>query len=230
MIAIPSLDFRGTALRPVGSPVRNGQPSDFARELLDLGFSRLQVAGQGSSAHDGARITLVEDIARDTNTRIQIQGVGTASEIEQWMRVGVDHVVLSARAIDEPEWLEDVSELYPEAVAVVTEVHDRRVVRRGWVRTLPVDILDLVDELNPLPLCELVVNVPAFDTASRNRELSLLEDVAERSRFPVYLSSGVVSLEDCRALEHRGLAGIVIDADRLLSGAEVREIAREFGG
>jgi len=222
MIAIPALDLQA----PLGQ-----QPLAMtARALEDLGYGRLQIVDRQAADHTPSRLSMVEDILRDTNARVQVEGVATTTDIDQLLRIGVDHVVVGARAIDEPEWLANITDLYPEAISLVTNVHDRRVVRRGWVRTLPVDILDLVEELNDFPLRELIVSVRSFDAANRSRELALLEDVAERSDFPVLISGAVSSADDCRALEHRGVAGAVISAHALLGGEiDALEIAREFG-
>lgn len=227
MIAIPALDKDGPPNNARGAS-RAQSLTLAARDLADFGFSRLQISGR--SAGPGLPY-LLEDIVRDTGAKLQVEGVTATNDIDQLLRLGVDHVVVGARGIDEPEWLADVSDLFPDSISIATDVHDRRVVRRGWVRTLPVDILDLVDELNGLALRELIVHVPSMDTATRPRELALLEDVAERSRFPVLVSGAVRSLDDCRALEHRGIAGAVIDAGLLLDGAiPGRDIAGEFGG
>jgi phosphoribosylformimino-5-aminoimidazole carboxamide ribotide isomerase len=193
-----------------------------------MGFSRLHVSdGHGS---DRTNLLLLEDMVRDSSSRVQVSGVRTTSDVDRLLRLGAECVALSDRAIDEPEWLGDVAELYPDLIGVTTDVRDRRVVRRGWVRTLPVDILDLVDELNALPLRELIVTVPMVDSAMRLNELALLEDVAEQSRCPVLVSGGVGSIQDLRALEHRGIAGVVIDGERLLgSPSDARDLAREFG-
>jgi phosphoribosylformimino-5-aminoimidazole carboxamide ribotide isomerase len=60
-------------------------------------------------------------------------------------------------------------------------------------------------------------------------ELSLLEDVAEQSRFPVSVL-GTTTMADLRALEHRGIAGAIIDAERFLGGElDGRRVAQDFG-
>jgi len=164
MIAIPALDLQA----PLGQ-----QPLAMtARALEDLGYGRLQIVDRQAADHTPSRLSMVEDILRDTNARVQVEGVATTTDIDQLLRIGVDHVVVGARAIDEPEWLANITDLYPEAISLVTNVHDRRVVRRGWVRTLPVDILDLVEELNDFPLRELIVSVRSFDAANRSRHHS----------------------------------------------------------
>jgi phosphoribosylformimino-5-aminoimidazole carboxamide ribotide isomerase len=228
MIAIPALDGLEASRQARSSP-RTPQLALAARELVDLGFTRFQIADH--SAREGSILPLAEEILRETDASVQVEGVSATSDIDQLLRIGVEQVVVGTRGIDEPEWLANIAALFPEAIAVSTDVHDRRVVRRGWVRTLPVDILDLVDELNDLPLREVVVKLRSLDASTRARDLALLEDVAERSRFPVAVSGLVATLDDCRALEHRGVAAAIIEAGRLLDGEiSGRDMAREFGG
>jgi phosphoribosylformimino-5-aminoimidazole carboxamide ribotide isomerase len=46
----------------------------------------------------------------------------------------------------------------------------------------------------------------------------------------VLVAGGVVTVQDLRALEHRGIAGAVIEAEKLFGGGmDGREIAQEFG-
>lgn len=229
MIAIPSLDLSGATAGSGSTDGRARRTAPLAaRELADIGFSRLNVA----DAHDGdvSNLALLEDIVRDTSARVQVSGVKTTTDIDRLLRAGAECVAVGERAIDEPEWLDDVAELYPDLIGLMTDVRDRRVVRRGWVRTLPVDILDLVDELNALPLRELIVTVPPVDGGIGFNELALLEDVADHSRCPVLVAGGVGSIHDLRALEHRGIAGVMMGAERLLgSPSDAQDIAREFG-
>ena len=60
-------------------------------------------------------------------------------------------------------------------------------------------------------------------------DLPLMEDVAEASAWPVYASGGVSSLEDMRALEHRGLAGAVLGMALYTGAIDPRRLAEEFG-
>lgn len=230
MIAIPVLDIGVTSgsLRD-GRARAAASAAGIARDLLDLGFSFLHLQSGTGPAPDTS-IPELEEVVRDCHARVQVGLLSSTSDIEQLLRAGADAVVVGDRALEEPDWLAHVADLYPEAIAVATDVRDRRVARRGWVRTLPVDILDLVDEFNALPLRELIVSIRPLDAEMRFEELSLLEDVADRSRCPVFAAGGITSIHDLRALEHRGIAGAVVEAEKLLHGAiDGREVAREFG-
>lgn len=227
MIAIPALDIGVNSGFSRDGRARAASASGTARDLLDLGFSYLHLQ---SGAAPSTSIPELEDVIRDSHARVQVGRLTSTSDIEQLLRAGAEAVVVGDRALEEPDWLAHLADLYPETIGVATDVRDRRVARRGWVRTLPVDILDLVDELNVLPLRELIVSIRPLDAEMRFEELSLLEDVADRSRCPVFATGGITSIHDLRALEHRGLAGAVIEAEKLLGGGiDGREVAREFG-
>jgi phosphoribosylformimino-5-aminoimidazole carboxamide ribotide isomerase len=229
MIAIPALDIGMSSPLSREGRMRAASAAVTARDLIDLGFSYLHVQS-GTGAAASTSLPELEEVVRDSHARVQVGRVASTSDIEQLLRAGADAIVVGDRALEEPDWLAHVVDLYPDTIAVATDVRDRRVARRGWVRTLPVDILDLVDELNTLPLRELIVNIRPLDAAMRFEELSLLEDVADRSRCPVFAAGGITSINDLRALEHRGLAGAVIEAEKLLGGAiDGREVARDFG-
>jgi phosphoribosylformimino-5-aminoimidazole carboxamide ribotide isomerase len=224
MIVIPAVDLQQNSLALPSGRTLGGHSAEIARNLTDLGFRRLHVVESGSGRPS------VEDIVRDTSAVVQVGGVGTTTDIERLLQAGVDHVIVGDRGIEEPEWLADIAELYAGSIAVATDVRDRRVVMRGWVRTLPVDILDVVDELNALPLRELLVALRIPDGGPGIGDLSLLEDVAEHSRCPVSVVGAVSSVNDLRALEHRGIASAIIEAERFISGAiDGRRVAQEFG-
>ena len=233
MIAIPAVELQantGAGVRNAALGRRSSPGPEVARSLADLGFGRLHLADSSAASWAGSDIQAVEDIVRETHAKVQVGAVGTTTDIEYLIRAGVDQAVVGPRAIEEPEWLSDVADLYSGAITVATDVRDRRVVRRGWVRTLPVDILDLVDELNHLPLGGLLVSMPVVGGQIAASDLALLEDVADRARWPVLVAGTGNSIHDLRALEHRGVAGVVIDAQKLLSGAiDARAVAQEFG-
>jgi len=118
---------------------------------------------------------------------------------------------------------------HPGQIVVACDVRERRVTTRGWAHTLPVDILDVVEELNGLPLAGLLVTAVHKEGQLRGTDLPLMEDVAESSHFPVFASGGVSSIEDLRALEHRGIAGAVIGMALYTGAMDPVVVAGEFG-
>jgi phosphoribosylformimino-5-aminoimidazole carboxamide ribotide isomerase len=92
-----------------------------------------------------------------------------------------------------------------------------------------VDVLDVVDELNGLPLGGVLVTAVDLEGRMRGTDLALMEDVADRSNFPVIASGGVASLNDIRALEHRGVEAVVLGMALYTGVLDARAVAQEFG-
>ena len=235
MIVIPAVDVReGAVVQLVGGSyaderVRLPNALAVTREWADAGFRRLHVVDLDAATGAGSNLSLVEDILRDARVPVQVGGgVRTTDTVEQLFRAGADRVVVGTRALEDPEWLADLAGLYPGVIVVAADVRERRVVTRGWVRTLPHDILDVVEELNPLPLGGLLVTAVHVEGQMQGTDLALMEDVAETANAPVIASGGITTVQDLRALDHRGIWGAVIGMALYTGALDARAVAQEF--
>ncbi len=237
MIAIPAVDLRdGACVQLVGGSfaeerVRLENPVDVARSWEHYGFHRLHVVDLDAATGHGSNIAVVRSLLFDSGVPIQVGGGVRSSEmVQELLEAGAHSVIVGTRAIEDPEWLAELAARHPGEIIVACDVRERRVTTRGWAHTLPVDILDVVDELNPLPLAGLLVTAVHREGQMQGTDLPLMEDVAESSRFPVYASGGVTTMQDMRALEHRGLAGVVIGMALYTGALDPIVLAGEFGG
>ena len=235
MIAIPAVDLRdGACVQLVGGSfaqekVRLENPVDVARSWEHYGFHRLHVVDLDAATGHGSNITVVRSLLFDSGVPIQVGGGVRSSElVEELLEAGASRVIVGTRAIEEPEWLAELAARHPGEIIVACDVRERRVTTRGWAHTLPLDILDVVDELNSLPLAGLLVTAVHREGQMRGTDLPLMEDVAESSNFPVYASGGVATMQDLRALEHRGLAGVVIGMALYTGALDPVVVAGEF--
>lgn len=236
MIAIPAVDLRdGACVQLVGGSyaeerVRLDNPVEVARSWERLGFNRLHVVDLDAATGQGNNITVVRSLLADTGLPVQVGGgVRTSELVEELLEAGATQVVVGTRAIEEADWLAELAARHPGEIIVACDVRERRVTTRGWAHTLPIDILDIVEELNALPLGGLLVTAVHREGKMQGTDLPLMEDVAESSNFPVYASGGVTTMEDLRALDYRGLAGVVIGMALYTGALDPVVVAGEFG-
>ena len=212
-----------------GARLRMPDAIGVAASWTRFGFSRLHVVDLDAAMGVGNNLSLVEDMLRETDASVQVGGgIRSAEQVEELFRAGADRVVVGTRALEEPDWLAHLADLYPGVIIVATDVRERRVVTRGWVRTLPHDILDVVQELNALPLGGLLVTAVHREGQLQGPDLVLMEDVAESSQAPVIASGGIASINDLRALEHRGVSAAVIGVALYTGVLDARAVALEF--
>ena len=236
MIAIPAVDLRdGACVQLVGGSfaqekVRLENPVEVARSWEHYGFHRLHVVDLDAAMGYGSNIAVVRSLLFDSTVPVQVGGGVRSDElVEELLEAGASRVIVGTRALEEPEWLAELAARHPGEIIVACDVRERRVTTRGWAHTLPLDILDVVEELNPLPLGGLLVTAVHREGLLQGTDLPLMEDVAESSNFPVYASGGVTTMQDLRALEHRGLAGVVIGMALYTGALDPVVVAGEFG-
>jgi len=236
VIAIPAVDLRdGACVQLVGGSfaqekVRIENPVDVARSWEHYGFHRLHVVDLDAATGHGSNLSVVRSLLFDSGVPIQVGGGVRSSElVEELLEAGASNVIVGTRAIEEPEWIIELSARHPGEIIVACDVRERRVTTRGWAHTLPLDILDVLDELNSLPLAGLLVTAVHREGQMQGTDLPLMEDVAEASNFPVYASGGIATMQDLRALEHRGLAGVVIGMALYTGALDPVVVAGEFG-
>jgi phosphoribosylformimino-5-aminoimidazole carboxamide ribotide isomerase len=235
VIAIPAVDLRnGACVQLVGGSyqqerVRLDDPIEVARSWERYGFTRLHVVDLDAATGRGSNLALVRSLITEVAVPVQVGGgVRSGDLVEELLDVGATQVVVGTRALEEVEWLAGLAARHPGEIIVACDVRGRRVTTRGWTHTLPLDILDAVDELNAIPLGALLVTAVHREGQMLGTDLPLMEDVVEASHVPVFASGGVASLQDLRALEYRGVAGAVIGMALYTGALDPITVAGEF--
>lgn len=236
MIAIPAVDLRdGACVQLVGGSykeerVRLENPLEVARSWERHGFTRLHVVDLDAATGRGSNLPVVLTLISDAGLPVQVGGgVRTGDLVEELLEAGAVRAIVGTRAIEEPDWLAGLAARHPGEIIVACDVRERRITTRGWAHTLPLDILDVVEELNGLPLGGLLVTAVHREGKMQGTDLPLMEDVVESCNFPVFASGGVATMQDLRALEYRGLAGVVIGMALYTGALDPVAVAGEFG-
>lgn len=235
MIAIPAVDLReGACVQLVGGEyanerVRLADPVGVAREWTRYGFRRLHVVDLDAATGRGSNRHIVAELMRDSTADLQVGGgVRSSSQIDDLLAGGARAVVVGTRALEDVDWVARIATTYPNEVIVAADVRDRRVVTRGWTRTLPRDIVDVTEELNSLPLAGLLVTAVHREGKMQGADLFLMEDVVEAASFPVYASGGIATANDLRSLADRGVAAAIVGMALYTGALDPWQTAEEF--
>ncbi len=209
--------------------LRIPDPAGVARAWRQYGFHHLHVVDLDGVAGRGNNAGEIQAILAATDAEVQIGGgIRSEATIDQMLSDGAQRVVIGTRALEDPDWLIDVSTAFPGCIVVAADVRDRKILSHGWTRTHSKPVLDLIDELNGLPLAGVLVTAVHREEAMGGPDLPLLEDVAEAAAFPVFASGGLGSLNDLRALADRGVAAAIVGMALYTGAMDPRVVAEEF--
>jgi phosphoribosylformimino-5-aminoimidazole carboxamide ribotide isomerase len=235
VIAIPAIDIREAAcVQLVGGSydaeqVRLDDPPGVAHRWEFAGFRRLHVVDLDAATGRGSNAEMIREVLRATSMEAQVGGgIRDEERIESLLRDGAQRVVLGTKAVESANWLGDMAEAFPGTLIVAADVRDRHVVTRGWTRVSDRYVLDLIDELNALPLAGVMVTAVHKEGLMEGADLSLMEDVVDESEHPVCASGGIGTIGDLRALEDRGVASVVIGMALYTGAVDPGMVAEEF--
>jgi phosphoribosylformimino-5-aminoimidazole carboxamide ribotide isomerase len=235
VIAIPAVDLRdGACVQLVGGSYANEQvrlenPLEVARGWVRAGFQRIHVVDLDAATARGDNAAIVRDILGEVPARIQVGGgIRSGDTIERLLDEGAEYVLLGTRALEEPEWLAGTASSFPGQLIVAADVRERQIVTRGWARTLSRTVLDVVEQLNEIPLAGVLVTAVHREGQLAGTDLFLMEDVAELSVHPITAAGGISTMNDLRELADRGIAAAVIGMALYTGALDARSVAEEF--
>jgi phosphoribosylformimino-5-aminoimidazole carboxamide ribotide isomerase len=235
VIAIPALDLRGGACVQLAAGsydeevIRIPDPVGVAIAWRQYGFHHLHLVDLDAVAGRGNNAVEIQAILSATDVEVQIGGgIRSRESIQQFLSDGAQRVVIGTHALEDPDWLMEMSTDFPGCIVVAADVRDRKILSHGWTRTHPKLVLDLVEDLNGLPLAGVLVTAVHREEAMRGTDLPLMEDVAEAAEFPVFASGGLGSIGDLRALADRGVAAAVIGMGLYSGAMDPWAVADEF--
>ncbi len=236
MILIPAIDLRdGACVQLVGGSydeerVRLDDPVAVAREWARVGFRQLHVVDLDAATGRGSNDAVVEEILREGRLEVQVGGgVRDEERVERLLELGATRVVVGTRALEEPDWLAELATRWPGVLVVAADVKGRQVVTRGWERTLPRDVGDVLEELNRLPLAAVMVTAVHKEGQMQGPDYFLVEDAVEVSAHPLLASGGIAGERDLRELAERGVAGAIAGMALYTGALDPRRAAAEWG-
>lgn len=209
--------------------IRIPDPVGVAVAWRQYGFRYLHVVDLDGVTGRGNNTAEIQAILGVTDIDVQVGGgIRSRDLIQSRLDDGAERVIIGTRALEDPDWLAEMSISFPGSIVVAADVRDRKVLSHGWTRTNPKLVLDLVEDLNGLPLAGVLVTAVHREEAMLGTDLPLMEDVAEAADFPVFASGGLGSLGDLRALADRGVAAAIIGISLYNGAIDPWAAAEEF--
>lgn len=234
MIALPAIDLReGACVQLVGGAYEAEKirlsPLDALGRWRAFGFKAFHVVDLDAALGKGDNRDVIATLLRTPGCTFSVGGgVRSEEKILELVDLGAKRVVVGTRALEEPGWLAEMAELFPDKLVVAADVRRREVVTRGWQQGLGRDVETVLASLAKLPLAGVLVTAVHVEGQQQGPDLPLMEEVARAVPGRLYASGGITTLEDLRALRKAGAMGAVIGMALYTGRLDAQAVAKEF--
>jgi phosphoribosylformimino-5-aminoimidazole carboxamide ribotide isomerase len=237
VIAAPALDLReGKTVQLVGGRLEHERvslpdPLAVARRWWRHGFRTLHVVDLDRALGTGENTRLVGEVLSAWPAEAQVGGGLRDDEaVEAQLGAGAARVVVGTRAVDDPAWLAALAGAHPGRVMVAADVREGRVLRRGWTETAAESLPGLLARLAELPLAGVLCTDVGREGRMEGIDVSAASRTVAASAHPVWISGGIRSMDDLRAIEETGARGAVLGMALYTGVLDPDEVAETYGG
>jgi phosphoribosylformimino-5-aminoimidazole carboxamide ribotide isomerase len=236
MLVMPAIDLRdGACVQLVGGDyaqeaVRWPDARAAAAHWLAQGFRALHVVDLDAATGRGDNRDLAAALASTPGVHETQVGGGVRDDrsLDALVAAGATRVVVGTRALEDPAWLERSAARLPGRIVVAADVRDGRIVTRGWQGTLARPLDEVLAMLRPLPLAGVLVTAVHREGLMQGPDLPLLARVVSAAGHPVQASGGISTFEDLRALDHLGIAAVVLGMALYTGTLDARRLTQEY--
>ncbi|MCK9631258.1 MAG: 1-(5-phosphoribosyl)-5-[(5-phosphoribosylamino)methylideneamino]imidazole-4-carboxamide isomerase [Methanoregula sp.] len=189
-----------------------GDPLSCATRWLDEGARALHMVNlDGAFGTSSQNAGLIAEVIRETGVEIELGGgIRSIDDARRWLETGVDRVIISTLATQEPECIRALSrEFGRDRVMPGVDARDGQIAVHGW-QEMAGDYIGWAkrfEELGAGSLLYTNVDVEGLQQGVRFEPVKRLIDAVG---IPVVVAGGVSSRSDVAGLKDAGAFGAVL--------------------
>jgi phosphoribosylformimino-5-aminoimidazole carboxamide ribotide isomerase len=137
-------------------------------------------------------------------------GIRSEKAIRDYLEMGVSRVVVGTLALKKPDWLRQISKVFPDKLVLGIDAKNGFVATEGWLETSQTAAAELAKTFVDFPLAALVYTDIAKDGMMEGPNFSEMELMRRTVPFPIVASGGITVLDDIRRLKELEIPACII--------------------
>jgi phosphoribosylformimino-5-aminoimidazole carboxamide ribotide isomerase len=189
-----------------------GDPLLCAESWLNQGASALHIVNlDGAFGMSRLNAEKITEVIKKTGVEIQLGGgVRSLEDARSWLDCGVDRIIISTFAAEEPECLTILSDEYGSSrIMAGVDALAGEMVTHGWEKTAG-NYLDWADLFTRKGAGSLLYTNVSVEGLCNGIDPKPVQDLLRAATVPVVVAGGVTSATDIAMLKSSGASGAVL--------------------
>jgi len=221
MIIFPAIDIKdGKCVRLIKGDFNKiisyeDSPANQAIKYSQSGFDDIHIVDlDGALQGKPVNSIIVKEIIKKVKSRIQIGGgIRTIDDINNWIEMGVDKVVMGTAAVENTELLKTACNKFENKIAVSLDVKDGLIALSGWKKQTNISAIDFIKQIQNLGVSRIIYTDINRDGTKEGPNIKDTIELSSKTKIPLVISGGVSSLEDIKkikSLSNSNIEGVII--------------------
>ena len=209
------------------------EPYKVARYFEENGASFIHLVDlDGALEGHSVNEETIKKIVASVNIPCELGGgIRTMEDIERVLSYGVNRVIIGTKAVKDPSFVEEaVKKFGADKIVVGVDAKNGMVAIEGWEKVSDKTALSMCLSMKEMGVCNIVYTDISKDGMLMGPNVSMTQELTEKTGMNIIASGGVSSMEDLRNLNNAGIKGAIIGKAIYENRVTVKEAVDEFEG
>lgn len=215
---IPAVDIRdGKCVRLYQGDydqetVFSDDPVEVALEWQSLGAARLHIVDlDGAATGELYNLDIIKEIASALLIPTQLGGgIRHLETVKQMLKVGVERIVLSTVAVEDPKMVEEVCHSFGERIIVGVDARGGHIAIHGWRQQTELGVLKFVRSMIKRGVKRFIYTDISRDGTLTEPDFTTVAELVNTIRLPIIASGGISSLSHLKLLKQLGVEAAIV--------------------
>ncbi len=239
MIIFPAIDIKGgKCVRLIKGDFNQitsygNTPFNQAKIYFQNGFKNIHIVDlDGALKGKSSNSDIVKEIINNLKVKIQIGGgIRTIDDIDNWIRSGVDKVIMGTAAVENKDLLKTACKKFKNKIAVSLDVKDGRIFLSGWKKQTNIMAIDFIKEIENFGVSRIIYTDINKDGTKKGPNIKDTLELSNKVKIPFIISGGISSLEDIKKiklLKNPNIEGIIVGKSIYDGDIKINELAKQI--
>ena len=239
MIIFPAIDIKdGKCVRLIKGDFNQmtsyeKSPFDQARIYFENGFSNIHIVDlDGALRGKSSNSNVVKEILKSFKLKIQIGGgIRTIDEVDNWVKSGVDKVIIGTAAVENKNFLKIACEKFKNKIAVSLDVKDGLIFLSGWKKQTNILAVDFLKEIKNFGISRIIYTDINKDGTKKGPSINDTIELSKKVKIPFVISGGISSVEDIKKiklLNKSNIEGVIVGKSIYDGDIKINELSKQL--
>lgn len=192
--------------------VVNDNPLQQALDFATAGATYLHVVDlDGALEGKAVNASVIQRIKKTTGVSIEVGGgIRTMEQIDDYIKSGIERVIIGSAALKDPEFVKKAVEKYGEKIAVGIDAKNGYVASSGWLDVSELDYLSFAKEMEKIGVKTIIYTDISKDGTLTGPNIAHYKALQQAVSIDIVASGGVSSQNDLKELAKLNLYGAIV--------------------
>ena len=177
-----------------------------------MGAPRLHIVDlDGAATGEPCNLGIIKEIAGAVLIPTQLGGgIRQLETIKDVLKAGIERVVLSTAAVENPKLVEEACHKFRESIIVSVDAREEYVAIHGWRQDTELKAVEFIRSMVQFGVRRFIYTDINRDGTLTEPNFTSIAELIDTVRLPVIAAGGISSLNHLRVLKKLGAEGAIV--------------------